>query len=57
MNNDIRFPEIKPLKIERYAKIVSTGVGLPERVVTNQDIIDDITKIRTDKSRKIFARS
>jgi len=50
MNNDIRFPEIKPLKIERYAKIVSTGVGLPERVVTNQDIIDEYDIIATDRA-------
>ncbi|HOM01633.1 MAG TPA: ketoacyl-ACP synthase III [Acetivibrio sp.] len=50
MNNDIRFPEVRPLEIERYAKIVSTGVGLPDRVVTNQDIIDTYGIIATDRA-------
>ncbi|WP_265444047.1 ketoacyl-ACP synthase III [Acetivibrio straminisolvens] len=50
MNTNIRFPEIKPLKIERYAKIISTGVGLPDRVVTNQDIIDTYGIIATDRA-------
>ncbi len=50
MNTNIRFPEIKPLKIERYEKIISTGIGLPDRVVTNQDIIDTYGIIATDRA-------
>lgn len=50
MMTDIRFPEIKPLNIERYANIISTGIGLPEKVVTNQDIIDAYNIIATDRA-------
>lgn len=50
MDTRIRFPEIKPLSIKRHAKIVATGVGLPENTVTNQDIIDQYNIIATDRA-------
>lgn len=50
MEKEIKFPEIRPLKIDRYARIVSTGVGLPKRVVSNQDIIDEYNIIATDRA-------
>lgn len=50
MNTEIRFPEIRPLNIERYAKVISTGIGLPDRVVTNQDIIDTYDITATDRA-------
>lgn len=50
MEKEIKFPEIRPLKIDRYARIVATGVGLPKRVVSNQDIIDDHNIIATDRA-------
>lgn len=50
MENEVRFPEIRPLNIDRYARIVSTGVGLPKDVVTNQDIIDEFNVIATDRA-------
>ena len=50
MDTQIRFPEIKPLHIKRYAQIIATGVGLPDKVVTNQDIIDQFNIIATDRA-------
>jgi len=52
MDQEVEFPEIRPLKIERQATIVSTGVGLPKGVVSNQDIIDDYDIIATDRAVK-----
>jgi 3-oxoacyl-[acyl-carrier-protein] synthase-3 len=46
----ISFPDIKPLRINRYAKIVSTGVGVPKKVMTNQDIIDKYDYVATDRA-------
>jgi 3-oxoacyl-[acyl-carrier-protein] synthase-3 len=50
MNTEIRYPKIKPLNLKRNSRIVSTGVALPERVVTNQDIIDAYNLIATDRA-------
>ncbi|AEV68467.1 ketoacyl-ACP synthase III [Acetivibrio clariflavus] len=50
MEKEIRFPEIRPLNIDRYARIISTGVGLPKAVVTNQDIIDEFKLLATDRA-------
>lgn len=50
MDTSIQFPDIKPLNIDRYARIIATGVGLPEKVVTNQDIIDWYNIIATDRA-------
>jgi 3-oxoacyl-[acyl-carrier-protein] synthase-3 len=50
MDQEIVFPELRPLEIERHARIVSTGVGLPEGVVSNQDIIDGYNIIATDRA-------
>ena len=41
MDKELRFPEIRPLNVDRYARIFLL-VGLPKSVITNQDIIDDI---------------
>lgn len=50
MDNEVEFPSIRPLLTNRYAKIVSTGIGLPREVVTNQDIIDDYNIMATDRA-------
>jgi 3-oxoacyl-[acyl-carrier-protein] synthase-3 len=50
MDREAEFPELRPLKIERQARIISTGVALPKGVVTNQDIIDDYNIIATDRA-------
>ncbi|MEJ6951883.1 ketoacyl-ACP synthase III [Natronospora cellulosivora (SeqCode)] len=46
----MRFPNIEDLKTERYAKILSTGIGLPENVVSNQEIIDRFSIMATDRA-------
>ncbi|WP_010249992.1 ketoacyl-ACP synthase III [Acetivibrio cellulolyticus] len=50
MYTEFKFPEIRPLNIDRYARIVSTGIGLPKNVVTNQDIIDEYKIVATDRA-------
>lgn len=50
MDISIGFPDIKPLDIECYAQIIATGVGLPDKVVTNQDIIDKYNIVATDRA-------
>lgn len=50
MVTSIRFPDIRPLNIERFARIMAIGVGLPENVVTNQDIIDRYNIMATDRA-------
>ncbi len=50
MDTNIKFPEIRPLSIDRFARIVSTGTGIPKGVVTNQDIIDRYKVIATDRA-------
>lgn len=52
MNQSIQFPAIKDLNLKRQARIISTGVGLPEHIVTNQDIIDKYDIIATDRAVK-----
>ncbi|MDQ2086121.1 ketoacyl-ACP synthase III [Herbivorax sp. ANBcel31] len=50
MKKDISFPDIKPLHINRYAKVMSIGVGIPKKVMTNQDIIDKYDYVATDRA-------
>ncbi|HOA98191.1 MAG TPA: ketoacyl-ACP synthase III, partial [Acetivibrio saccincola] len=49
-SSDISFPDIKPLRINKYARIMSTGVGVPKKVMTNQDIIDKYNYVATDRA-------
>lgn len=50
MKTDITFPDIKPLNTSRYAKVISTGIGIPKNTMTNQDIIDKYNYIATDRA-------
>ncbi len=50
MLSNLNYPESKKLFIKRYAKVLSTGVYLPENIVTNQDIIDRYNLIATDRA-------
>ena len=50
MDREVEFPELRPLKIQRHARIISTGVGLPRGVVSNQDIIDNYDIVATDRA-------
>lgn len=52
MAKNIQFPDIKPLNVERQTKIVSMGVGLPERIISNQYIIDEYNIMATDRAVK-----
>jgi 3-oxoacyl-[acyl-carrier-protein] synthase-3 len=48
--DNIVFPDIEPLKINRYSKIISTGTAFPRSVITNQDIIDRYNIVATDRA-------
>lgn len=50
IKNAIKFPDIRPLNVKRYAKIISTGIGLPDNVVTNRDIIERYGLAATDRA-------
>jgi 3-oxoacyl-[acyl-carrier-protein] synthase-3 len=45
-----RYPEGHELRTERHARIVATGSGVPDQVVTNQDLIDELSLIATDRA-------
>ncbi|MBN1480040.1 ketoacyl-ACP synthase III [candidate division KSB1 bacterium] len=40
MSSDFQFPAYKKRSIRRFCKIIATGSYVPERIVTNQEIID-----------------
>ncbi len=44
------YPDIRSLSLRRNAKIISTGAGLPEKKVTNQDLIDKFDLIASDRA-------
>ncbi len=46
----ISYPLIQKLNVKRFARIASTGIGLPEKVVINQDIIDRYHLFATDRA-------
>ena len=46
--NEYIFPKNKKIKFNRYSKIISTGSHLPDRVVTNDDIIRENSLKVTD---------
>lgn len=45
-----RYASARPLVVQRHAKILSTGSGVPDEVVTNQDLIDELDLIATDRA-------
>lgn len=50
MLSTLNYPDCKPLAIDRYAKILSTSVFVPEKVVSNDDIIKRYDLIATDRA-------
>lgn len=48
--SSVVYPPIQSLAVERFARVVSTGVGVPDRVVSNQDIIDRYNLFATDRA-------
>ena len=50
IGSNLRYPPIRPLRLERHARLMGTGAGIPEVVVTNQDIIDQFGLIASDRA-------
>ncbi len=50
MLSTLDYPAIKPLNIDRHAGVLSTGVTVPDTVVTNKDIIKRFDLIATDRA-------
>lgn len=50
MLSTMTYLDPKPLNIRRYARILSTSVFVPDRVVTNDDIIQRYDLIATDRA-------
>lgn len=44
------YPPGRPLILKRNAEVIATGAGMPEEVVTNQDIIDEFNLIASDRA-------
>ena len=44
------YPPGRPLNLKRHAQIIATGAGVPDEVVTNQDLIDEMNLIATDRA-------
>ena len=50
MLSTLKYPECKPLQIDRFAKVLSTEYYVPENIVTNDDIIKRHDLIATDRA-------
>ncbi len=50
MGQAVQYPSARPWSIARHATIVSTGMFVPERVVTNDDIIHRYNLLATDRA-------
>lgn len=50
IGSSLRYPPARPWTARRYGQILSTGVGVPEIVVTNQDLIDEHGLIASDRA-------
>lgn len=50
MLSQLSYLDCQPLNIQRHARILSTSVVVPERVVTNDDIIQRYDLIATDRA-------
>ena len=50
MLTKMRYPPGRPLRLRRHARILGTGVGMPNETVTNQDLIDEFELIATDRA-------
>lgn len=44
------YPAGRELRVSRHAQLLATGVGIPEVVVTNQDLIDQFDLIASDRA-------
>jgi 3-oxoacyl-[acyl-carrier-protein] synthase-3 len=39
-NKRLNYPDVKPLDVRRFGRIISTGKYLPDQIVTNEDVIE-----------------
>lgn len=50
VDSTLQYPEIKELGYTRYGQLLGTGEGMPDRIVTNQDIINQFNLIASDRA-------
>ncbi len=50
VDSTMEYPEIREIQYTRYAQLLGTGEGMPESIVTNQDIIDQFNLIASDRA-------
>ncbi|HEX2957642.1 MAG TPA: 3-oxoacyl-[acyl-carrier-protein] synthase III C-terminal domain-containing protein [Chitinispirillaceae bacterium] len=50
VDSTLQYPEVREIGYTRYAQLLGTGEGMPENVVTNQDIIDRFNLIASDRA-------
>lgn len=49
-SNSIIYPPIQKLRVNSFARVLSTGIGLPEKATSNQAIIDRYHLFATDRA-------
>jgi 3-oxoacyl-[acyl-carrier-protein] synthase-3 len=49
-SNGIIYPPIQKLNVDGFARVVSTGIGIPEKATSNQEIIDRYRLFATDRA-------
>jgi 3-oxoacyl-[acyl-carrier-protein] synthase-3 len=50
VDSTMQYPDIREIHYTRFAQLLGTGEGMPESVVTNQDIIDRFNLIASDRA-------
>jgi 3-oxoacyl-[acyl-carrier-protein] synthase-3 len=50
VDSTMQYPDICEIHYTRYAQLLGTGEGMPESIVTNQDIIDRFNLIASDRA-------
>lgn len=50
IGSTMKFPSSRPFRLRRYGQLVSTGAGMPSTVVSNQDLIDGMDLIASDRA-------
>lgn len=44
------YPDVRPFRHRRFGQLISTGAGMPGTVVSNQDLIDGMDLIASDRA-------
>lgn len=50
VDSTMQYPETRETAYTRYAQLLGTGEGMPDRIVTNQDIINQFNLIASDRA-------